>query len=92
MASELSNKKKKLSIKELMLLKNHYLDLKLPMFIKKTFKKNEIKKIIFFMKKDKKNVNKKINLILLNRIGRTTKPQEISLKSSEIKSFLNSYF
>ena len=44
------------------------------------------------MKKDKKNVDEKINLILLNKIGKTTQPEEFSLKSSEIRNFLNSYF
>ena len=91
-ASELSNKIKKLPLKDLLLIKKHYLNLKLPMFITKIFKKSEIKKIIYFMKKDKKNVNQKINLILLNKIGKTTQPKKISLKSSEIKKFLNSYF
>jgi len=91
-ASELSNKKKKLPLKDLLIIKKHYLNLKLPMFITKIFKKSEIKKIIYFMKKDKKNVNQKINLILLNKIGKTTQPKKISLKSSEIKKFLNSYF
>ena len=91
-ASELSNKRKKLSFKDLLLIKKHYLDLKLPMFITKFFKKNEIKKIIYFMKKDKKNVDEKINLILLNKIGKTSQPKEVSLKSGEIKNFLNSYF
>ena len=91
-ASELSNKRKKLPLKDLLIIKKHYLNLKLPMFITKIFKKSEIKKIIYFMKKDKKNVNQKINLILLNKIGKTTQPKKISLKSSEIKKFLNSYF
>jgi len=91
-ASELSNKRKKLSFKDLLLIKKHYLDLKLPMFITKIFKKNEIKKIIYFMKKDKKNVDEKINLILLNKIGKTSQPKEVFLKSDEIKNFLNSYF
>ena len=44
------------------------------------------------MKKDKKNIDEKINLILLNKIGKTTQPKEFSLRSSEISSFLNSYF
>ena len=73
-ASELSNKKKLLSFKELLLIKKHYFNLKLPMNINKIFKKKEINKIIYFMKKDKKNVDEKINLILLNKIGKTTKP------------------
>ena len=91
-ASELSNKIKILSIKDLLLIQKHYSNLKLPMFIKKTFKKNEVKKIINFMNKDKKNIDEKINLILLKKIGKTTRPKEFSLKSSEIKNFLNSYF
>ena len=91
-ASELSNKKKKLPLKDLLLIKKHYLNLKLPMLIKKTFKKNEVKKIINFMNKDKKNVDEKINLILLKKIGKTTRPEEFSLKGNEIKNFLNSYF
>ena len=91
-ASELSNKIKILSIKDLLLIQKHYSNLKLPMFIKKTFKKNEVKNIINFMNKDKKNVDEKINLILLKKIGKTTRPKEFSLKSSEIKNFLNSYF
>ena len=91
-ASELSHKKKYLSFKELMLIKKHYLNLKLPMSISKIFKKKEISKIIYFMKKDKKNVDKKINLILLNKIGRTSKPKKVSLNSDEINKFLNSYY
>ena len=91
-ASELSNKKRKLKLKELSLIKKHYESLKLPMHIKEKFNRNEIKKIIYFMKKDKKNVEEKINLILLNKIGKTTKPQEYSLKSEEIKNFLESRF
>ena len=91
-ASELSHKKKYLSFKELMLIKKHYLNLKLPMSISKIFKKKEISKIIYYMKKDKKNVDKKINLILLNKIGKTSKPKKVSLNSDEIKKFLNSYY
>ena len=91
-ASELSNKKKLLSIKELLLIKKHYFNLKLPMYINKIFKKREINKIIYFIKKDKKNINEKINLILLSKIGKTTKPKRFALNSSEVKKFLNSYY
>ena len=62
------------------------------MSISKIFKKKELNKIIYFMKKDKKNIDEKINLILLNKIGKTTKPKKISLNSNEIKKFLNSYY
>jgi 3-dehydroquinate synthetase len=44
------------------------------------------------MKKDKKNINEKINLILLKRIGKTTTPKKKLLGINEIKKFLNSYY
>ncbi len=91
-ASDLANKKRKLSHKDLMLIKQHYINLKLPMLISKVFKKQDVKKIIYFMKKDKKNIDEKINLILLNKIGKTTQPKKFSLSSTQIKKFLNSYF
>ena len=91
-AIDLSNKKKLLSFKEVSLIKKHYKNLKLLANIKKFFKKNEINKIVNFMKKDKKNVSNKINLILLKKIGQTTKPEQIALKDIEIKKFLNSYY
>ena len=91
-ASELSYEKKLLSFEELSLIKKHYLNLKLPMHINKIFKRNEINKIIYFMKKDKKNVDEKINLILLNKIGKTTKPNKFILNSNKVKKFLNSYY
>ena len=91
-ASELSYEKKLLSFEELSLIKKHYLNLRLPMRINKIFKRNEINKIIYFMKKDKKNVDEKINLILLNKIGKTTKPNKFILNSDKVKKFLNSYY
>ena len=91
-ASELSCIRKILSPKDLDLIRKHYSDLNLIKNIKKYFNKNKIKKIIYFMKKDKKNTNEKINLILLKKIGRTTKPKEISLSENEVKKFILSYF
>ncbi len=91
-ASELSYRKKLLSMRELLLVKKHYHNLNLLVNIKKIFKKKEINKIIYFMKKDKKNFSEKINLILLKKIGKTTKPKEIFLKDVEIKKFLKSYY
>ena len=87
-ASQLSYKKKLLSQKDLTLIKKHYLSLNLPMKIKKFFKKKEIDKIIYFIKKDKKNLNEKINLILIKKIGKVTKPNSFAVKSSELKKFL----
>ena len=92
MASEFSYRKKLLPFKDLILIKKHYFKLNLPMFLKWKFKKNEINKIIFFMKKDKKNSNEKINLILLKKIGKTTKPNSFKLNSVDIKKFLISFY
>ena len=45
------------------------------------------------MKKDKKNINEKINLILLKKIGKTTKPNSFSISSNEVKKILiENYF
>ncbi len=91
-ASELSFRKKILSHQELNKIKKHYFNLKLIVDIKKIFNKNKIKRIIYFMKKDKKNTSEKINLILLKKIGQTTKPKKIALAENEIKKFLSSYY
>ena len=40
------------------------------------------------MKKDKKNVDNKINLILLKKIGKATMPKKYSMRAEEIKKFL----
>ena len=69
-ASELSNKKKLLSFKELSLIKKHYFNLKLFNNINKFFKKNEINKIVHFMKKDKKNVDEKLTESLNTNIDK----------------------
>ena len=88
MASKLSYKKKLLSLKDFTLIKKHYFDLNLPMQISKFFSKNEINKIISFIKKDKKNFNEKVNLVLLKKIGIATKPNNFNIKSSEVKNFM----
>ena len=78
--------KKIMSLNELKLIQNHIQKLKLPHDIKKYFKKNQIKKIIEFMKSDKKNISNKINLILIKKIGK--KPAVLGFKANEIKDFL----
>ena len=88
-ASELSNKINILSSKELEMIQKHYLNLGLLFNIKKFFKKKEIKKIIFYMKKDKKNVDKNLSLILLKKIGKTKK---VIFNSKKVEKFLLSYY
>ncbi len=92
MACELSFRKKFLPLNDLKLIKKHYNNLNLPMQIKKIFKKSEIKRIIYFMKKDKKNLNEKINLILIKKIGKVMKPGSFTAKDGEINKFLTSFY
>ena len=87
-AIQLAYQKKLLHAKDLRLIKKHYLNLNLPMKIRIFFKRKEISKIITYMKRDKKNQSEKINLILIEKIGRVIKPNSINLSSDELKSFL----
>ena len=91
-AIKLSHKKKLLSLNDFLKIKKHYSDLKLPSHINKVFKKKEVNKIVHYMKKDKKNSDEKINLILLNKIGKTTKPNAITLRDHQVKKFVYSLF
>ncbi len=58
-----------LSIKEFDLIQNHLNQLNLPRNIGKFFSMKNLDKILSFMKKDKKNNTRKINLVLLKKIG-----------------------
>ena len=58
-----------LNIKELKLIENHLSKLNLPKDITNFFSIKNLNKILFFMKKDKKNITKKLNLVLLKKIG-----------------------
>ena len=65
----------------------HVKDNKLPLDLKNYFSSKDLNKILTFMKKDKKNVSKKINLILLKRIGSAVINKEYN--NLEIRNFLN---
>ena len=58
------------------------------MNISKIFYKEEVNKIISFMKKDKKNLDSKIKLILIKKIGKTNWPNNFKITNNEIKQFL----
>ena len=58
-----------LNIKEFNLIENHLNKLNLPKNINKFFSIKDLNKIFSFMKKDKKNNNNKVNLVLLKKIG-----------------------
>tara|TARA_B100000029_G_scaffold366753_1_gene360145 strand:- start:113 stop:1225 length:1113 start_codon:yes stop_codon:yes gene_type:complete len=92
MASKFSYNKKVLSLNDFNLIKKHYSNLNLPMNINKIFKKKDVDKIVKFAIRDKKNLNEKINLILLNKIGKVSKPNQFRIKVTEFKKFLLSNF
>ena len=75
-----------LSTKEYQSIINHFKSSKLPFNINDYFKLKDINKIISYMMTDKKNYSKKINLILLKKIGNTDINKEFS--TNKIKFFL----
>ena len=85
-ALSFSNKNKILKNNEYSLIVNHFEKSSLPSNIKKNFSKKDVNKILLFMQKDKKNISKKINLILLKNIGSPIINN--SYKINYIKSFL----
>ena len=44
------------------------------------------------MEKDKKNLNEKINLVLIKKIGKTLKPNSVYIGRNELKKFLVSNY
>ena len=84
MATKLSYLKKICSLNTLNQLRNIYDSNKLKYDIKKFFKKSEYRQITNYMGSDKKNNDKKINLILLKKIGQTTKPNTYKISPTEI--------
>ena len=89
MATKLSYIKKLCSLNTLEQLEQVYSSNNIKYDIKKYFKKNEYNKIIDYMCADKKNNDKKINLILLKKIGQTTQPNMYKISSTELKKVFN---
>ena len=75
------------TIKDYNRIIKHVIDVKLPFNIKNYFSNKDLNKILSFMSKDKKNVSKKINLILLKKIGLTIIKNEYN--HPKIRKFLN---
>ncbi len=86
-ASKFSNKENLLPKDELRLIENHLGELKYNN-LKLFFKKKNIKRILDFMVKDKKNNSKNINLILLKRIAKPVLNKTYS--KIKVKKFLSS--
>ena len=75
-----------LNQKDYNLIAKHIINSKLPYNIKNYFRKNDLKKILSFMLKDKKNNSDQINLILLKSIGRPVINNKFKL--NKLKLFL----
>ncbi len=90
MASALSFslKIKLLSRKNYLKIKDHFIKYNLPIKIGNYFSQRDIQKFIIFMKKDKKNTNNLINLILIKNIGKIK--LNLTFSNSKIYSFFKS--
>tara|TARA_X000000950_G_C13827270_1_gene624550 strand:+ start:159 stop:1271 length:1113 start_codon:yes stop_codon:yes gene_type:complete len=88
LATKLSVIKKICSPKTLNRIKNIYIRNNLDFTYKKYSKQSSIKKLIPYLKNDKKNNDDKINFILLKDIGKTAMPNQskISIKNLKITS------
>jgi 3-dehydroquinate synthase len=71
-AAKFSLLNKILNIKEFKLIENHLNKLNLPRNLNKFLSTKNLKRILSFMKKDKKNNSNKLNLVLLKKIGSPT--------------------
>jgi len=67
-AIKFAKENKILNNENFQLINNHLLENNFPQNINKYFLKKNINKILFYMSMDKKNKNKKINIILIKRI------------------------
>ena len=85
-ASKFSFKNKFLKKKEYVKISNHLETLKSKINLNNKIKKKQIKKIIKYMKSDKKNYSSKINLILIKKIGK------IILNKSYSENALKKFF
>ena len=85
-ASKFSLLNKTLEVNEFRLIENHLNNQNLLNNINKFFLKKKLNKIVSFMKKDKKNNTKKINLVLLKKIGSPVYNYQFDEK--KIQSFL----
>ena len=86
-ALKFSHNKNFLKKHEYNLVVSHMIKSKLPNSIKNYFSSKDVKKIISFMIKDKKNFTKNINLILLKKIGYPI--INMAYKEKYLKIFLN---
>ncbi len=85
-AAEFSFKEKILSKQKLNILLNHIDKIGMSTNISEFFKKRDVKKILNFMKNDKKNNSSNINLILIKDFGKIK--IDFQIKSSNLKKYI----
>ncbi len=73
-----------LNVKDYNFILNHINNLSYKIYLNKYFRKRNVKMIIKFMKTDKKNKSKKINLILIKSIGKPKYNLDFNVKDIEI--------
>lgn len=88
LATRLSFEKKICSYSTLNKIENFYKTNGLLKNLKVFFSKKYLNKMISFMLIDKKNYDNKINLILLKKIGETTRPGDFRMSEKTIKNML----
>jgi len=87
-ASEFSKQKNLLSQKEFGLISKHISEIDKSLKVRNYFKIKDAKKLLKYMKNDKKNNSDKINLILINKIGKVSYDNFFHQK--EISKFIRS--
>jgi len=85
-ASKFSLKNKLLKKNEFELIKNHLIKFNLQIKLKRKISLSKLNDIVSFMKKDKKNNTKKINLVLLKKIGHPI--LNLNFENKKVYSFL----
>ena len=88
LATKLSYIKGLCSFKTFKEIDKFYKNNNLPYNVKKYLSNRESKKIVSFMSSDKKNEDDRINLILLKKIGKTTRPGKFKIKIIQMEKML----
>ena len=86
-STKFSYQNKILNKKDYLQIINHIYNLKIPIKLNSFFKKKDIRKILNYMKLDKKNNSSNINLVLIKKIGKVS--HEYKFGELKIKKFLS---